>query len=499
MKAGFDSQKNYYAILGISEDSDEQTIKQAYRQLARRYHPDSGSGDLEAFRLVQEAYDILRMPSLRQAYDRHLLSREQKADGPLEFQVLLNRQELKALSASQMVYLLVDIASKTSQPGTRLPLNLALVLDRSTSMRGIRMENVKMAALDLLDSLQDDDRLAVVIFSDRAEVIVPPTVLRDRRPLRSAIAGILPDGGTEILQGLQLGLAQVRKHLDARSINHVILLTDGRTYGDEDQCLMEARRASAEGVGISAMGIGEDWNDLFLDSLARNGNGVSQYINAPTQLRQFLRNQVEGLGSAVAREVLLTINPAAEVKVTSVYRVLPYLEYLPLTPGEVLRLGNLGQEPMALMFDLVVRAAEPGLKRLLRLELTADMQQERTHISLGRDIALVVSGEGPAPEVAAEGPPPRLLNLLSKLSVYRLQEQAWQALESGDAKQATRLLESAATRLFDLGYRDLAQAALLEAGQISRGGTVTMQGRKKLRYGTRSLTLMPKSSREDVV
>jgi hypothetical protein len=81
-----------------------------------------------------------------------------------------------------------------------------------------------------------------------------------------------------------------------------------------------------------------------------------------------------------------------------------------------------------------------------------------------------------------------LLNAMTRLSVFQLQENAWQALEQGDAQQATRFLESAATRLFDMGHRELAQAAMLEVGRLSQGVDPTGEGRKKLRYGTRSLT-----------
>ncbi|OQA16086.1 MAG: hypothetical protein BWY63_02787 [Chloroflexi bacterium ADurb.Bin360] len=91
----------------------------------------------------------------------------------------------------------------------------------------------------------------------------------------------------------------------------------------------------------------------------------------------------------------------------------------------------------------------------------------------------------------AAGPveaPGRLLNTLSRLSIFRLQERAWQALERGDVKQATHLLESAATRLFEIGHRELGQVALVEAERVQRGVEPTSRGRKQVRYGTRGLT-----------
>jgi curved DNA-binding protein CbpA len=64
---------NYYLILGIPVDADEETIRHAFRMLARRYHPDAGSGSsVEKFRQIFEAYETLRDPARRALYDNSL-------------------------------------------------------------------------------------------------------------------------------------------------------------------------------------------------------------------------------------------------------------------------------------------------------------------------------------------------------------------------------------------------------------------------------------------
>jgi hypothetical protein len=85
--------------------------------------------------------------------------------------------------------------------------------------------------------------------------------------------------------------------------------------------------------------------------------------------------------------------------------------------------------------------------------------------------------------------PPRLLNIMARLSIFRLQEHAWNALTAGESRRATQFLESAATQLFDLGYRELGQAAMLEVRRLQQGHDPSLEGRKKLRYGTRSLSI----------
>ncbi len=403
-------------------------------------------------------------------------------------EVMLSRTALPVLDSPQVLYALVDIDPQGEFAGLRQNLNLVLVIDRSTSMRGARMNNVKLASQDLVDALRSEDRLAIVAFSDRAQVLAASTSGENKRALRSAIASLIPGGGTEIYQGLYTGLEEVCRHLSDNYINHVILLTDGRTYGDEDLCLTEARHASDQGIGISALGIGEDWNDAFLDELARNGNGVSQYISAPTQVRDFLKEQVRGLTSVLARNLHLKINPASSVQVRNVYRAIPYLEHMSKGQTDTaFMLGNLSvEESIVLVVEFLVNPCEPGKHRVARLDLDAEEMSTRLPIRMYQDVEVSVTHQDPqAPDAV---PPTRLLNFLARLSVFQIQERAWEALDAGDQKQATHLLETAATQLSRMGHDDLAQSARLEAARLTREGMPSKEGRKKLRYGTRSLT-----------
>lgn len=485
MSVKIDPNKDYYAILGVSEDASTDAIKRAHRRLARRYHPDSGNGDVEAFRAIQEAYEILRSTARRRAYERQRESRGFTPDAPISIHTLLNRETLPTLDARQMLYLLVEIDPQRTMSSQRQPLNLALVIDRSTSMKGTRMENVKIAAQTLIDSLQGADRLALVAFSDRAEVLLPSTPARDKKVLSSSLRGLLAEGGTEIYQGLLAGLEEVGRHASDRHINHVILLTDGRTYGDEEEALSAALEASRRDIGISALGIGEDWNDRFLDSLAQRGQGVSEYISSPSQLRDMLQEQIQDLGNIVARDLRLWIKAAPYVDLLMAYRATPHMEMLSVPEDKPIALGHLGEESILVLLELAVEQAEAGDKRLLRLELE-NRPEDTLPIRLKRDVWVVFS---PTPE--DEDVPPKLLNLLARLTIFRLQERAWKVLEVGDTHQATQLLQSAATRLFDMGYPQLAQAASLEARRISNNQMPTSKGRKQIRYGTRSLTISP--------
>lgn len=424
---------------------------------------------------------------MRRAYDRQRLSRGLTSEAPLTLEVTVSRTRLPALEAPQRLYVMLDVKALGRAASEDLNLNLALVVDCSTSMQGRRMRNVQIATQELIDSLNGETRLALVKFNDRAEVLVPSAPVGDGSRLRSAVAGLRAEGGTEIYQGLLAGLHEVRRHVNSRYLNHVILLTDGHTYGDEALALREARLAASEGVGISAMGIGEDWNDLFLDRLARYGHGISEYVRTPRQLRSLLHRQVQGLNEVRLRDVYLHVNHAPYVEVQSAARAAPYMEDLEIQNDGVISLANLGEEPSTFILELLVRQPNIGEYRLARLNVEAKLMPGDEAVRLQRDVVVdfVKTGAQPVDEAV----PMRLLGLLSRLVVFRLQERAWLALEQGEQSQASRLLEAAATRLFDMGHRELARVVMLEVQRVAQGGTASPQGRKAVRYGTRSLSL----------
>ncbi len=407
-------------------------------------------------------------------------------EAALSWEILLSQSQLCSLYEETVLYLLIEIRPAATSRGERLPLNLCLVIDRSTSMQGARLEHVKQAAHQIIDELHDDDILALTTFNDRAEVILPSQSDVNRVHAKAKISSILASGGTEILQGIQVGLAEIGKHHDKRVTSHLILLTDGQTYGDEEDCLAEARLAGARRIGITAMGIGEDWNDALLDEIAAQSGGVSAYIASPGQVRTLLQQRVRGLGSVFAQGLTLECRCAECVQLESAFRTSPYLERLTSTDG-MINLGSLQADvPLIIVLELGVTKKPPGEHRLLQLELTGDVPAlGRQGDKLRHDVRCTFTSTEPPPEPV----PPAVLSVLSKVTIYRMQERAWDALDSGNVKAATHQLEKVATRLFDLGETQLARAAMLEAGRIAQGRTPTAKGRKEIKYGTRSLTI----------
>jgi Ca-activated chloride channel family protein len=482
---------DFYTVLKISPDATPDEIKHAYRQLARQSHPDvkADLGTALLFRQIQQAYEILSDPGKRSAYDRRLMESGRSPKSPFVWKMQPSRTTLLVLPDDQVLYVLLDVAAgQGSQQAGRMPLNVCLVLDRSTSMQGARLEQTKASAQRMIDSLTSDDTLGIVTFSDKAEVVWPSQSLTDPIKVKARVSAIQASGGTEILQGLNAGLAELEKHRLKYSISHLILLTDGQTYGDEEKCLAVAVEAKKHRIGISAMGIGEDWNDTLLDALASRSGGVSQYIASTGEIQHFLRERLQGLGAVYADNLRLTLKATEQVHLKNAFKLSPYIQRIEID-NDSLVLGALQSDsPISGMLEITVGPHAAGNHRVAQLELTGDIPtQHLDGVQLRQDLRFAFDPQA-NPNTPA---PPNVLSALAKITIFQMQEGAWQALEKGDVANATHRLETMATRLLDMGEHQLARAALLEAGRLARSGNLSPAGRKAIKYGTRSLILAP--------
>ncbi len=277
--------RDYYSILGVSFDATPEEIRSAYFDLAKKYHPDV-TDDPKAhdrFVEIQEAYDVLSNAARRAKYDASLPDTVKK--GPeVTLNVRTSRMVIPRIQEPQLFYALVDlICTAEYNVKEAPPFHICLVLDRSTSMHGARMDMVKSSALNLLKQFRKQDLISVVAFSDRAEVVIPPTRVPDLAKDDHRISMLQVGGGTEIYQGLQLGIEQLRS-IDPRFMRQLILLTDGHTYGDDEACIELAEEAAQDGIQINTMGIGHEWNDELLDKNCYHKRGELHLCNISKRL-----------------------------------------------------------------------------------------------------------------------------------------------------------------------------------------------------------------------
>ena len=488
------NKQDYYAVLGVFRDASQEEIKRAYFESAQRLHPDKNvaAGETELFLEIQKAYEVLSNPKRRVLYDA-TLPPEIEANSVLKHEIIFSRPNLVKLSEQQLVYVLLEIGARTEKESLPTPpLNLCLVLDRSTSMQGDKMDMVKATAIQLLRSLRSEDVLSVIAFSDYAEVIVPASLNIDNKKQENRIQMIQASGATEIFNGLQAGLKEIRRTLDPSRVNHIILLTDGQTYGDEQACLKLAEEAASMNIGITGMGIGNDWNDIFLDALAGKTGGSSAYISKPKDIQRLLVDKFNTLISTFADDVLLEFKTSEHVQLNYVFRLQPeggcvVLES-PMHLGPILR-----DTPLQVLFEFLVNspALTEDVVTLLNGSLKASITVNPTPVppirfNLSREVQVNPS---------LEPPPTRMLSALSRLTLYRLQERARTSADQGQYEAASRHLQNLATHLLAQGENSLAKTALLEADNLERMHAWTANGSKDIKYNTRALLIADKKEK----
>lgn len=482
------SSLDLYGILGLSHKATPEEIEEAYKQLAARLDPKQNKHDgarLQYDELV-EVYSIL---SDKRKHDKY--KRERAAYGRLpSFSTICttSKRVLPIIEEPQVLYLLLEVHAKRLEDEKiqrRPPLNIAIILDRSGSMSGERLARVKVAAHRIIDQLRPDDRLSIVTFSDDADVIIPSTHINDVPALKAAVTLMAAGGATEIFKGLEAGYRQVETHFSQDSVNHIILLTDGRTYGDEEQCLNLADEAAQLGVGISAMGMGDEWNDRFLDDLAGRTGGSSAYIHTPAAVPDFLNARIRNLGEAFAERMVATIAPENDLKIESAFRLSPDPQPLSVDK-QPLQLGVLKpRAPITVILQLQMPAGMiEGFRTVARLDVSGDVlsHNQRVQVKGVNDVSVEVSADPPA-----EVPPNNIVDALGKLTVHRMQERVQEAVDQDDIVEATRRLEKLATRLLDIGQPDLANRAAQQANIVRSTKKLDAETQMTLKFGTRAL------------
>lgn len=192
----------------------------------------------------------------------------------------------------------------------RAPLNLALVIDRSGSMAGDKLENARRAALLLVERLGADDIIAVVTYDDEARVIVPATRASDRGDISEAIRRIEVGGSTALFAGVSLGARETLKFLDRRRVNRIILLSDGQAnVGPQSPDELGELGASLikDGISVTTFGLGLGYNEDLMSRLARRSDGNHAFIENANDLARVFDAEFGDAASVVARDVRVTI------------------------------------------------------------------------------------------------------------------------------------------------------------------------------------------------
>jgi Ca-activated chloride channel family protein len=214
----------------------------------------------------------------------------------------------------------------------RQPLNLVAVIDKSGSMSGEPLDLVKRSLRGLVDELEDGDQLSIVLYGDTAHVHLEPTRASAATlpALLRAVEAIESSGSTYMEKGLKVGYDVARRtKAEYEGITRVALFTDERPnvgHTDAGSFVAMARAASAEGIGLTTIGVGVQFDSGLATELSSTRGGNLFFLDGPEAADALFTDELDYMVSELAHDLRVTLRPSDGLKVAGVYGV----------PGEVL-------------------------------------------------------------------------------------------------------------------------------------------------------------------
>jgi Ca-activated chloride channel homolog len=394
----------------------------------------------------------------------------------------LGKDYMPVTGGSQLAYLLLEAKPTALMAQVRLPLNFALVIDHSGSMKGAKLRNVREAVKLVIDRLEPKDYISVIIFDDTAQVIIPSMPANDKPGMKAAIDRIQDAGGTTMSLGMIQGLGELRRWNIPNAINRMILLTDGVTYGDTDRCRQLARDAVASGISIYPLGIGSDWDESLLDDIGQLSGGMpAEFIKSAEDAMSLFEQQVQSAVAVAVRNATLTLRLPSGVSPRKAVKVLPLIrdvEASALSDRQVvISLGDLEKDTaQSILVELMIDPRPAGLFRIAQAELAYDVPVVGlASEKLREDIKVTFSDD---------------TNLTSQVNALVMNF----AEKSNAQRLVTRILDEykrtgkATTKIAPNVTRVLDAETLSAIEQINQGQAISQEQVKSIGNKTRKLT-----------
>jgi Ca-activated chloride channel family protein len=218
----------------------------------------------------------------------------------------------------QTAYLKIGLTGfEFENASRRAPVNVAIVLDKSGSMQGDKIEQAKRAAIMAIERLGPNDIVSVVAYDGSVRVLVPSTKVSDKAEIRNAISRLNAGGNTALFGGVSKGAQEVRKFLSDNRFNRVILLSDGiANVGPSSPGDLASLGASLikESISVTTLGLGLGYNEDLMVQLAAKSDGNHAFIESAVDLARVFDEEFGDILTVCAQEVVVRIQCADGVR-----------------------------------------------------------------------------------------------------------------------------------------------------------------------------------------
>jgi len=399
-----------------------------------------------------------------------------------------------AVEADHEVHAMLELSAPEVTSQQRPRLDLALVIDRSGSMAGDKLEVTRACAAFLVRRLRPTDQFALIDYDDEVRLLAPLAAVGPvQGAVMAAINGIRPGGQTNLSGGWLKGVEELNRATD-ESVKRVLLLTDGlANVGVTDSATLASMTGAAagEGAATTTIGFGEGFNEDLLTAMADAGGGNAHWAGTPDEAPAIFADEFEGLVSLVAQNVSVEVRPGPEVSVVEVLNEFPTIA----VPGGVqVALGDAySGEQRRVVFSLLVPAlAHLGPAKVADaiVRYTAVGTQVAMHeLTLPVMVNLLNADGAASAPVDAE-----VTEEVLVLKAARAQDEAKRLADSGEFDKARRLLAQVARDLREkvpgsAKAEELAAhaAQLEEAETFMSRAAFSPAARKTMHYRTREM------------
>ena len=381
-------------------------------------------------------------------------------------------------------------ARKPDHGGHRVPMNLVLVLDRSGSMQGAKIEKARQAACVAVDQLGEDDYLSLVTFDNETSVLLPPERVgssRHREELKSSIDHIRPGGGTAIHAGVTVGARQIRQNLDKERVNRVILLSDGLANVGPSRTSDLAtlgRELRGEGIAVTTVGLGDDYNEDLMTALAEASSANYYYVKDAEKLPGIFAEELGVARSLLARGVTIKITVPEGVRLREIIGR-PEIECRGRN-AEIRMPELFGAEKRRFLARCVVEEKRAEPLAVASIDLSYETSEGKRAPEQSQMAKVKFTDEAPKSDASLR---PEVAREVSVASNRLAKERAVKLADEGRAKVAVEVLRNqalantaapAAAQLPGLAEEN--QKLEAAASEIDRGGQLAPSSRKAIQY-----------------